>query len=561
MSHSLEQFLEQARSGGVVESTGSFSLDAERARRLLSALRLSGTVEFLLKFAQAALCAEADRLEYHLHRDRVEVAFFGENLLLIDTQSLLDALTDQKLLLGESALSHLAVGLNAAAAQESREIEWTAWSVWRQERLVLNAEETRLEVLEERPWPDRISGYRLVVWRKALVVDPVSSKSEGTGFWSRLKSYVGGVKQAAGRLAEEHLALWERLTHFPLPVELDGLRLDRGSNLGSSEALLFLSGGHNRLKNPQAFEFVRAYRPHHGQWLPYPNDGGRAGSLIAVRQKFSRRLVLYHYGVKLQELNTPSWQTGWTLHASTQGLKLDLGQQGVVEDERFEKWLKEVERIVHHRTRGDSSLAAATEPLLPYVHPSDLGELDSDAVSLELTRHKTVKRLAHQVVRGLALELDDSGLGGELKILHPAWPPHPPPEPSAREWSAWVRGAVACVKRAGAVRITSDMLLGPYQNERADGIHAEFHDTHQLKSLSYYHKGRPKLWTLELDRIENRGVARFLGRRWEQHFKIREVVSDPDPPQTPIEIDLSPQQIWADWVRHWIKNIYRISLL
>ncbi len=532
MASSLEAFLEQARVDGQVESTGEFSLDAERAKRLMGQFQMADPAQYLLKIAQAALCARANQLSFVLDQDETEIRFEGHEVELFDTYQVMAAMSEATNIPKESALAHLAVGLNAAAAQDPESIVWTAWSAWRPERLIVASAGLRFEKLTSSPWPGSRGGYQIVVRHRKAVAGPEQPET----FWERLKRTISGMALEVTRRAREHALLHKKLTHFPLVVKVDGRTMDRPKAPHAHQQTHYSGGGYNVFRLPEGVP-KQALQAFKGKWRDL--KPGNWGGVMAVAEPTSvymglAQVTFFHFGVRLNTLTRNLGWPGVVILASTEGLDVDLSESGVVDNQKLKEFFK------HLREEG-AAAAGTYPPILPYIDESYLPEAHSCQV--ELDEDGLLVGLTSPA--GPKLWLDQAAMSGTLNAT--AWPHGPPIGLTAQSWSRWARGAVDYVVCGGFVKFTEQHLKGPFVTE-GDGIRANFYDDGQLKSLACYRDGEPLGWMLELDHGLHSGrVTHADSKGWNELYEGSSSNYSGAP--------------WSKWVGDYITAIYKDFLL
>ncbi|MCA9794430.1 MAG: hypothetical protein KC910_21630, partial [Candidatus Eremiobacteraeota bacterium] len=478
----LAQFLDQARASGKLESTGRFSLNVDRANHLLRDLQLADRSYYLLKLAQAAMVGEATWISYRLSYDRVEIYLGGGDLELFDTSEVLGALTRQEVLLGDSALSHLAVGLNAALATRPTMVEWTVWNAWRQERLRLDTQGTSLERLSQSPWEGGQAGYCLTLHRHP---PPPPPPPQEPTLLERLKRWVVGAVRQAIPVSEEHRALSTRLAYCPIRVEVDGrpvnspeLGGDRSlrENFHEHELFLYCGGPNTFAFAPSSgrFEATRRcdrYERVGTSWHQITENEWLRGCLMGAvpsRGGGLARVTFVHFGVSLDPLEVDLRAPGAIVVSSTAGLSTDLSQRSVAQNQAFDEWCEEARQWLWGKA-SSTFLAGHTRPAPPYVTAGDLPSGDEWSVTFDL--HGGPKALLHR--SGASISFSPA----RLKIPEGRYPLSPPQALTPRRWQEWLQGALRCVADGGRVRITQDFLKGPYVEE-GDGVLARFENDH-----------------------------------------------------------------------------------
>lgn len=538
MAASLQTFLDQARAGGTVDSSGKFSLDPVRARQLLGRFQLSSPAQYLLKLAQAALCARASRLSFRLGRDRTEVRFEGHEIELFDTYEVMDAFNRSTPLEDDSAMAHLTLGLNAAAAQGPLSIVWTAWSTWRQERLTIDATGVHFEKLTSSPWDNPRGGYEIVVTHPGPAPPP-RRREKKLAFWQRLIDSFAPQTPVITRRAREHALLTQRLSHFPIPVDLDGRSLQNPTLSEPDkefEQIHYSCGGPNVFQLPHGTP-IRALAAWRGRWR-HLDPGNWGGAVVIARPRRAQDIstaTFFHYGVRLKTLELNLGQPALEILASSAGVDVDLSESGVVDNDKLRKWLDRVHR-------GDPP-AEGLPPLLPHI---DRSYLPQELRRVRVKAHQgLITHLEHEASPQLKLRLDQEFMNGSLSGTD-AWPAKPPWGLTATNWSYWARGAIECVAHEGFVKITERYLKGPYVTE-GDGIRAEFYPDGQLRTLACYRNDEPVGWQLILEHGLHQGRVDYCQREaWEEFSEYSRVPGAP---------------CWAQWVTGYISAVYQDFLL
>ncbi|HIB64135.1 MAG TPA: hypothetical protein EYO33_03175 [Phycisphaerales bacterium] len=119
----MDQFVEQQKDVGSTDSTGTFTLNPVRAREKMRQFQLALAGSYIGKVVQAATRTGAAHIEVKVTRDALTVSFTSANQELLDLDSLLEVLLSVHSH-PDSAIRHLAVGLNAAANAGAKEVRW-----------------------------------------------------------------------------------------------------------------------------------------------------------------------------------------------------------------------------------------------------------------------------------------------------------------------------------------------------------------------------------------------------------------------------------------------------
>lgn len=532
----LEEFLEEARQAGTLDSRGEFTLDASRAQELLRTFQLADRTYFLTMLVQAAVAGFATEVRIRYAEGAVELSMFGGHLARFETSSVLRALTEAEVPGGDPALARLTTGLNAAIALKPERVEWTVWNAWRRESLVLTSQGSHFEKVHRPPWPSG-PGYQFRISPVTLKRAELFEFAEKLRFcpvWVHLDTRF--PKPEAEPASWFSLQRWRKpppplvvstepnVSSWSSDVDFQVMLLDGGPN---AVACVNARAGTNSCLQSVGSHWVRTRRPH--SW--------RRGALWGVRGgRGPGRLGFLHYGVLL---GWSPFDEGTTVVCSTDGLTLDLSQLQLVKDDVYRKRLADIRWLFSHVAESPEELdwegrfEGLGTPLRKRFTVSTLPELPEHVLVQSGDQDLVLK---NRRVPGLQLKLIEGGYGR----LYPSdcgWPTHPPAE--ILEWENWVRGAVDCLARDGFVKVDSSWLPGPY-NEGPDGVFAAFYPDGQLKLLRCLRSGTPFGWELSLQH----GVYEGEVRHWEDPFEER----------------FQPHQVWADWVKGWIETVYRDAL-
>ena len=211
----MDQFLKGQKSEGVHDSRGNFTIDSAQARRKQAAFQLARPGSYILKFVQAAVMAGASELAVHVGRQELCLTALGEHPALCQLETIANALFH--LPSERSPERHLAVGLNAACQEASRDVLWQTPSG----SLALDREQVRLLPLTH-PTP------RLVVKKPRQLFQ-----------WFRGSLFL-----------EETAFLTDYCRYAPLKLTIDSRSIERSPSVRYSDPLanhLFLPHSHTLL--------------------------------------------------------------------------------------------------------------------------------------------------------------------------------------------------------------------------------------------------------------------------------------------------------------------------
>lgn len=242
----LESFLEQQVQAGDADSSGTFTLDPERARAKIEAYALGRKGEFILKMVQAAVAAGTDRIEVGFGRDTLSFSFQLQDA----GPFLADRVWGALLSLGSlqaSPLRHLAVGLTVACHGELVEARWQT----PEGTLVITPDTMRCDAQLHYP------RFSLVLRRKRYLATSLSMA---------IRSYQFGTL-----FIDEYRALLERCQFAPVDLVVDGRALERP--LYDRYRAYYAKG----MELPRAGYLVERWRAGSGLWFRRPPDGAYEG--------------------------------------------------------------------------------------------------------------------------------------------------------------------------------------------------------------------------------------------------------------------------------------------
>lgn len=203
----LDSYVERLRGDGKFDSEGSFTMASDRALGTLSHFLLPNPGDWLLKIVQAACAGGAPELHIKQTRASTQVRFRLPGGL--DLTALENSLANSNIPPANEALGHLFLALRAVSGEKGR--DWVA-------RVVRQAEETLLQC----------AAGKLSAWRKSNdqglqeMADFHLAVAYPQGEFGKL----GGLIRFGECIQEEHQALLTRARACPIPLTLDGERID-----------------------------------------------------------------------------------------------------------------------------------------------------------------------------------------------------------------------------------------------------------------------------------------------------------------------------------------------
>jgi hypothetical protein len=377
----LDQFVDRASDVGISDSSGTFTVNPARAREEMRAFQLAQTGSYISKIVQVANRAGAITLHVKITRDKLTASFFTEDPDLCDPDRVLEALLASHSL-PDSPLRHLVVGLNAATADDMREVRWetpngsivlTDQDICKDDttsdNLVFVARKNRtltrwflgivyleeIEILKNHCWfgPCEISIDERLLVDSSRRWDCFAPDTDQIGISSDTERH--SLLEVLDSGESDH---WL----FPLPVTAVEKSMD------------------GTLRCPQDQIEQLALRP-----LLYrgPLDSSRlpARRALSVRPRLDGDgwLGIVKDGVLLNPIQMDLGHPGAVLMVSGDSLKTDLSEFQVVQDELFEKELAGWQDWVMRQTRSlnrDELLYALETSALEKVEENLLDDLE-----------------------------------------------------------------------------------------------------------------------------------------------------------------------------------------
>lgn len=260
-SHQLENYLAQLRHSGQVDSEGSFTVAGLRAVGKLAAFLLFDESDWLLKIVQAAVLGQASELQIKQTQKstqiffnlpfKVELAKFEKTLVSTTTKS------------PEPGLEHLACGLRAVGVGQLRD-----WFLL----LSSHTERASISCLEG-----------LVSAERQLEQEPVEGTriSVGVAYPQGQHGKVGGLIRFGEAIQHEHSHLLTKARTCPIPLYLDGRRIDDLFEPKMASVL-----------QERAFLGVNTPGPRAGQSIPIP-QALRSSESFRVKDRFNPHAPFY----------------------------------------------------------------------------------------------------------------------------------------------------------------------------------------------------------------------------------------------------------------------------
>lgn len=202
----LDDYLTRLKEKGRHDSEGVFTVAGNRALGKLSQFLLPEKSDWILKMVQAGCCAEASGISLkQTHRStQIEVIFPHQ----IDLDRFENALTTPTVVSSEPGSADLIVGLRAVGVGQQR--DWVASLTAGRAKSIVTCVEG--QVTSERLKPESpVDGTHIQI---------------GVSYPQSESGKIGGLIRFGEAVQNEHTTLLSRVRACPIPISLDGRRLD-----------------------------------------------------------------------------------------------------------------------------------------------------------------------------------------------------------------------------------------------------------------------------------------------------------------------------------------------
>jgi hypothetical protein len=298
----LEDYLSKFRERGQHDSEGFFTVAGTRAIGKLAEFLLPEKTDWLLKMVQAACLSGSAQL--HIKQAHKSTQFQLQLPYKLDLDLFEKRLTSASVSGLEPGVADLIAGLRAVGVGQLR--DWVA-------SLTVGHEKAFVTCFEGQVTSERLHGESQAVEGTGVVV--------GVSYPHDQSGKIGGLIRFGEAVQNEHLALVQKTRACPIPLYLDGSRLDdlrepKLSNALRPRAFLGINvtsqPGNPRIRIPGALHAAESpaeAKEFHSQapFLVPPLPGDReAGSIIRWYYNYGRREEPGKGHVFLQAIPTPS---------------------------------------------------------------------------------------------------------------------------------------------------------------------------------------------------------------------------------------------------------------
>lgn len=202
----LDDYLAGMRASGEIDSEGVFTVAGTRAVGKLAAFLLHKPSDWVLKMVQAACACNAPEL--HLNQTRSSTQAFFRTDYALDLAHFEQCLTSATQKAAHRGFEHLATALRAVGVGQDR--QWIA-------RLTVSDQVSVISYFDGAVSAQRTQTQELVL---GTVVEI------GVAYPPGEAGKLGGLVRFGEAIQEEHMALLSRCRACPIPLFLDGLRID-----------------------------------------------------------------------------------------------------------------------------------------------------------------------------------------------------------------------------------------------------------------------------------------------------------------------------------------------
>lgn len=204
-SSAARAYLDQLASDGVYDSTGSFTIRDKKALEKLGAFQLPRASAWVLKVVQCAVAWGADDIDVKQRRGQTSFVFAGVEQFYLKAVEEAVTSTEYK---GPNYVQHLAVGLRAAGFGQWRNFELRVYQSESLQVLRWNGDDL---AVDKQPFKLKVE--------KCIVELRVDFSDKDSGWLVR-------SRETVSRAAEESKELSTMAAVCPIPLRLDGRRLD-----------------------------------------------------------------------------------------------------------------------------------------------------------------------------------------------------------------------------------------------------------------------------------------------------------------------------------------------
>ncbi|MBT9584349.1 hypothetical protein IV102_13485 [bacterium] len=316
----IDSFLGQLTREGSLDSTGTFTLSLEHAKKKLFEFLLASREEYLLKLVQAGVAAGAESMEMRSGGARVAFIMRGVSFQAADLKHVLDHLLQPSSGPQQRALSHLAIAINSAVDTRATGISLATWDGQSGQKIAWSSAGRTHK--SWRPLRKNLPLLHLEVQRTPL--ESLGQFMHLIGQRDILSMLVGS---RAG-LDPDCLLLMERALWCPVPLALNGRWLPK-PNLPLPD-----EGGDPswRPRTPQD-PGIRRFKPGSVTW-PWTRSFLAPGEAVYTRTGDHQLMWIYD-GV-LVRTEVLRWPLGWGV-SSAYGCNTDLTGLSLVEDEALQR--------------------------------------------------------------------------------------------------------------------------------------------------------------------------------------------------------------------------------
>lgn len=311
----IDSFLGELTREGSLDSTGTFTLSLEHAKRKLSQFLLASREEYLLKLVQAGVAAGAESMEMRSSGSRVAFTMWGASFLAADLKHLLQPSGGPQ----QRALGHLAIAINSAVDTRATGISLATWDGKSGQKIGWNAAGRRHK--SWRPLRKNLPLLHLEVQRTPL--ESLGQFMHLIGQRDILSMLVGS---SAG-LDPDSLLVMERAIWCPVPLALNGRWLPKPNLPPRAEC-----GETLWRPRPPQDPGIRRFKPGRVTW-PWTCNFADPGQGAYTRTG-DHQLTWIYDGV-LVRTELLRWPLGWGV-TSAHGCNIDLTGLSLVEDEALQ---------------------------------------------------------------------------------------------------------------------------------------------------------------------------------------------------------------------------------
>lgn len=286
----LDDLLGELASQGTRAASGSFGIDAERAREKMQKFQLANPYAYVLELVQAAHLLGASKIDIEVDADEMWMTFDGDSLTPRELGEIYSAAMGSRESARARASWHIAIAFNAVARLDPKIIQITAVDARRQAARLDFTSEKDFEVVELTEDHDLEAGHTRVYVREQARLEHLEE------FFTK---FYGVLPELS--ILSKHCGFAE------LPIRVNGEVISSG------------------LQPPEWLE----------RYHTFERDGVR-GLIGAFSKGKTAELEIFQHGVLIRKMQRNELVAPFFCRVEANDLNRDLSLSAFVEDERWQ---------------------------------------------------------------------------------------------------------------------------------------------------------------------------------------------------------------------------------